>query len=91
MGMKASGKIIAAVIAGLFAVESYAATTTTSTPTPAPTVKCKGVNNCKSMGACKTGANNCGGKNACRSLNPTNIVTNLTAKECVAKGGSVVK
>jgi len=89
--MKANGKIIAAVIAGLFAVESYAAITTTSSSIPAPTVNCKGINNCKSAGACKAGANNCGGKNACRSLNPNSIVTNLTAEECVDHGGHVVK
>lgn len=82
--------IIAAVIAGLFATESYAATTS-STPIAAPTVKCMGVHNCKSMGACKAGTNGCGGKNACRAIDSKNIVTNLTAQECDDKGGTVVQ
>ena len=82
--------IIAAVIAGLFATESYAATTST-TPVPIPAVKCMGAHNCKSMGACKAGANGCGGKNACKAVNQKSIVTNLTAQECEDKGGTVVQ
>ncbi|HEV2613221.1 MAG TPA: hypothetical protein VGV92_00760 [Gammaproteobacteria bacterium] len=90
--MNSQGKraIIAAVIAGLFATESYAATPS-STPVAAPTVNCMGVHNCKSMGACKSGANGCGGKNACRAINPKSIVTNLTAQQCDDKGGTVVQ
>ncbi|HEV2613234.1 MAG TPA: hypothetical protein VGV92_00825 [Gammaproteobacteria bacterium] len=91
--MNSHGKhaIIAAVIAGLFATESYAATTSSTTPAPTPAVKCMGVHNCKSMGACKSGANGCGGKNACRAIDPKSIVTNLTAQQCDDKGGTVVQ
>lgn len=90
MSLNRKGALITAVVAGLLATQSYAADTNTIPATA--TVKCMGVNNCKSMGACKAGASSsCGTKNACRSLNPKNIVTNLTAKECEEHGGSVVK
>ena len=90
MNIQRKHAIIAAVIAGLCATESYAATTS-STPVQAPTVKCMGAHNCKAMGACKAGANGCGGKNACKAVNPKSIVTNFTAQECEDKGGTVVQ
>jgi hypothetical protein len=92
MSMKNKGAIIAAVIAGLFVTESYAAGLNgLSIATAAGTVHCMGMHNCKSMGACKAGTNGCGGKNACRALNPKSITDGLTAKECTDKGGTVVQ
>jgi hypothetical protein len=87
MHSKSKGAIIAAVVASLFATTAVAASSDTEA-----TIKCMGINNCKSMGGCKAGAsNNCGGKNSCKSLNSKSIVTNLTAKECEDHGGTVVK
>ncbi|MDX2164071.1 MAG: hypothetical protein SFW07_01505 [Gammaproteobacteria bacterium] len=90
MSIQRKRAIIAAVIAGLFATESYAVAISPA-PVPASTVKCMGAHNCKAMGACKSGANGCGGKNACKAVNPKSIVTNLSAQECTDKGGTVVQ
>jgi uncharacterized membrane protein len=87
MSIKKKGMIITAVVASLFATASFADSSTSSDTK----IKCMGVNNCKSMGACKAGSNNCGSKNACRSLNPKSIVNNFTAKECEDHGGTIVK
>lgn len=77
MNLQRKHAIIAAVIAGLFTTESYAARSST-TPVGAPTVKCMV-------------ANSCGTKNSCGAANSKSIVTNLTAKECTDKGGKVVE
>jgi uncharacterized membrane protein len=51
------------------------------------TVKCLGVNDCKGKGSCKSAKNDCKGENACKGQS----FTELTKKECRAKGGKVEK
>jgi hypothetical protein len=51
------------------------------------TVKCGGVNACKGHSACKTATNACKGQNACKGTG----MTEMTAKECAAKGGKELK
>lgn len=50
-------------------------------------VKCSGVNSCKGHSACKTETNACKGQNGCKGKG----FTEVTAKECAAKGGKEVK
>jgi hypothetical protein len=79
VSMKGKGAVIAAAVASLF----LAGCTDMNTPTqmPAPvgvkTVHCLGIS-----------INRCGGKNGC----PTkSIMTNLTAKQCLDQGGTIVQ
>lgn len=51
------------------------------------TVKCGGVNACKGHSACKTATNACKGQNSCKGTG----FSEMTAKECAAKGGKEVK
>jgi uncharacterized membrane protein len=48
-------------------------------------VKCAGVNECKGHGSCASAHNACAGQNGCKGQG----VTDTTAKECKAKGGTV--
>jgi hypothetical protein len=50
-------------------------------------VKCNASNDCKGKGGCKSAKNDCKGHNACKGQSFTMA---SDAKECAAKGGSVV-
>jgi hypothetical protein len=73
--MNKSSKIItAAAIAGLYlgtlAVKTYAADAGSSAPSTEKSkdakASCKGHNDCKGKGGCKTSDNGCKGKNSCK-------------------------
>lgn len=49
-------------------------------------VKCKGVNECKGHGACKSEANACAGQNGCKGQG----FVETAATECTQKGGTVM-
>lgn len=73
---KTVGLVIAAAAAAMFASASFADTTTSTTTTTVDSVKCAGIN------ACKTASNSCKGQG-------TTMVA--SEKDCTDKGGSVVK
>jgi hypothetical protein len=90
--MKLNSKTLALVTttAMLFAnvslaTNQYAAASSTTTDKP---VKCMGINACKGQSGCKTAANACKGQNSCKGKGWL-MVDN--EKECVDKGGTVVK
>jgi hypothetical protein len=49
-------------------------------------VHCAGINACKGQGGCAGAHNACAGKNACKGQG----ITDTTAADCKAKGGTVV-
>ena len=49
-------------------------------------VHCKGVNECKGHGACKSEANACSGQNGCKGQG----FVEMNEKDCKDKGGSVM-
>ena len=51
-------------------------------------VKCSGVNSCKGTSECKTATNACKGQNSCKGHG---WVYTKTAKQCMEKGGKVVR
>lgn len=51
------------------------------------TVRCVGVNDCKGKGSCKSARNDCKGQNGCKGQS----FSELTQKECDARGGKVEK
>ena len=48
-------------------------------------VHCAGINACKGQGGCAGAHNACAGKNACKGQG----ITNTSAADCKAKGGTV--
>jgi hypothetical protein len=70
-----AGAAVAGLLTGSFAVRAYAASTTSTKAgvalqTMADAEKgkhaCKGLNECKGQGGCKTGDNGCKTKNSCK-------------------------
>lgn len=51
------------------------------------TVKCKGANECKGKGGCKSAENACKGKNSCKG----HVFEAKDEKECKDMGGTVTK
>jgi len=51
-------------------------------------VHCSGINSCKGKSACKTASNSCKGQNTCKGQG---WVSAKSAKDCEAKGGTVVE
>lgn len=80
------GALIAAAVAGLFVAGSAMAAD--DGKSEAKTVKCSGTNACKGHGACAGAGHECAGKNACKGQGWEKT---SSAKECMDKGGKVVK
>lgn len=81
---KRHGLMLAMAAAGLFASQGLL-----MTPVQAEEaiIHCGGVNTCKVTSDCKTADNACRGQNACKGHG----FKKLTAAECSAQGGKVVK
>jgi hypothetical protein len=88
---KMTGAVVASVVAGLFAANAFAASSTTKdskdSKTTSAKVKCSGVNDCKGKGECSQDDHGCSGNNSCKGKG---WVTMDSAKACTAKGGKVL-
>ena len=80
---KLSGIALATAAAGLFATAAVSPAYAGS----ADKVHCMGVNGCKGKGECATASNACKGQNACKGKG----WVSMSAKDCQAKKGKVVK
>ncbi len=81
--MTIKGTMIAAAVAGLFAMgASGVASAKTGSE-----VMCQGVNSCKGTSACKGASHACAGQNGCKGQG----MTKMSKKECKAKGGRIAK
>ncbi|MCG3176789.1 MAG: hypothetical protein MOGMAGMI_01753 [Candidatus Omnitrophica bacterium] len=63
MSSQKKSKLLAASVAGLMAVSTFAAL---STPAHAENVPCYGINACKGTGECGGQGHSCHGQNACK-------------------------
>ena len=54
---------------------------------PAEKVRCQGINECKGKGECGSATYDCAGNNECKGKGWVSV----TAKECTAKKGTVLK
>ncbi len=80
--MSIKGTMIAASVAGLFAMGASGVAAAKS----GDEVMCDGVNACKGTGSC-TGANNaCAGQNGCKGQGHVK----MSKEDCKAKGGKVL-
>ncbi|MBI3251951.1 MAG: hypothetical protein HYZ52_01340 [Candidatus Omnitrophica bacterium] len=77
MASNKKSKLIAASVAGLMALGSFAAFSTTAR---AEDVNCMGVNACKGMGDCGGKGNSCAGKNACKGQGFVKVSSDACAK-----------
>ncbi len=87
MDLKIKGLLIAgavATLAGCGGAAPAAPGATVPTGATEAKVKCIGVNECKSKGACAQADHACGGKNECKGKGVTLLPTET---ECTAKGG----
>ena len=84
--MSSKGMLIAGAVATLFLSGAVVAQ---AEDKAGGDIKCAGVNACKGKGACAggTGGNECAGKNSCKGQG----VSEMSAADCTAKGGKVVK
>ncbi len=80
---KLTGLVIAAGVAGAFALASAPAMATGN----GKTVHCYGVNSCKGKGSCKTANNACKGLNSCKGKG----IIDMSKAECKKQGGTIVK
>ena len=83
--MNIKGTMIAASVAGLFAMGASAAAS--AADKKGEEVMCSGINGCKGQGSCHGANNACAGKNGCKGQG--NMKT--TKDNCLAKGGKIVK
>ena len=85
--MKSKGMLLAGAVATLFL--SGAVVAQAEEKAGGDMIKCAGVNACKGQSACAggSGGNSCHGKNACKGQG----VSELSAADCTAKNGKVVK
>jgi len=81
--MSIKGAMIAASVAGLFAVGA----SSVAFAKKGDEVMCSGVNACKGLSACKGGDNACKGKNGCKGQGNMK----MSKADCEAKGGKAVK
>jgi uncharacterized membrane protein len=81
---KVTGAVVATVVAGLFAANTYAADAGTA---KAGKVKCSAVNECKGKGECSAEGHSCAGHNDCKGKG---WITLADAKTCTDKKGTVV-
>lgn len=84
--MSSKGMLIAGAVATLFLSGAVVAQ---AEDKAGGEVKCAGVNECKGKGSCAggTGGNSCAGMNSCKGKG----VVDMSAADCTAKGGKVVK
>ncbi|HVT10612.1 MAG TPA: hypothetical protein VHO67_24295 [Polyangia bacterium] len=80
--MSIKGAMIAASVAGLFAMGASGVASAASTEQ----VTCSGINSCKGTGSCHGPGHACAGQNGCKGQG--NTVT--TKDNCLAKGGKIV-
>jgi hypothetical protein len=80
--MSIKGAMIAASVAGLFAMGASGA----ASAKKGEDVMCSGINSCKGQSSCHGAGNACAGKNGCKGQG--NMKT--TKDDCLAKGGKVV-
>jgi hypothetical protein len=76
----AKGMMIAASVAGLFAMGASGAASAKDTD-----VMCHGVNACKGQSGCKGASNACKGQNGCKGQGNMK----MSKDECAKKGGTV--
>jgi hypothetical protein len=81
--MKPKTMIVASAAAALFLSGSVAARPAEAAG--GDEVRCAGINECKSHGACAGAGNACAGQNACKGQG----IVKTTAEDCKAKGGTV--
>ncbi len=80
--MSIKGAMIAASVAGLFAVGASGVASAKS----GDEVMCDGVNSCKGMGSCKGAHNACAGQNGCKGQGHVK----MSKDDCKAKGGKAL-
>jgi hypothetical protein len=80
--MSIKGAMIAASVAGLFAM---GASGVASAKSGEKDVMCEGVNSCKGTSACKGAGHACAGQNGCKGQGHVK----MSKDECKAKGGKV--
>ena len=80
--MSIKGAMIAASVAGLFAM---GASGVASAKSGEDEVMCDGVNSCKGTGACKGVHNACAGQNGCKGQGHMK----MSKEDCKAKGGKM--
>lgn len=85
-GSRAKGLVVASAVAALFASKAAVAGSHEG-KAEANKVKCEGVNECKGKGECGGATHDCAGKNECKGKGWIEI----TAEECKAKGGKILK
>ena len=85
--MNSKGMLIAGAVATLFLSGAVAAQA--EDKAGGDMIHCAGVNACKGQGSCAggTGGNSCAGMNSCKGKG----VVDMSAADCTAKGGTVVK
>lgn len=85
--MSSKGMLIAGAVATLFL--SGAVVAQAEEKAGGDMIKCSGVNACKGQSACAggSGGNSCHGANSCKGKG----VSEMSAADCTAKGGKVVK
>lgn len=87
--MSLQKKTVGATLATAAAAMFIAGAAMTVAPTAAKAdVKCAGINACKGQGSCKGAANDCKSHNACKGQG---WLTTGSDKECMDKGGTVIK
>ncbi len=79
------GAFVAAAVCSMFAAGNAAAGE--KTKEGAKAVQCAGINGCKGQGSCAGADNACKAQNSCKGKG---WVETSSAKECKAKGGTVV-
>lgn len=81
--MSIKGAMIAASVAGLFAM---GASGVASAAKGGGEVVCDGINSCKGTGSCHGVGHACAGQNGCKGQGHTKT----SKDECLAKGGKIV-
>lgn len=89
MNGQLKGAMIATAAASLFFASAALAqgSAQTNQKAEAQTVHCQGINACKGQGSCNGPGHGCNGENACKGKG----WVETTAKECKAKGGTILK
>ena len=76
-----------AASAALFALSSFAVSSTVVAAESGDAVHCYGVNSCKGTSDCKTAKHDCKGQNSCKGTG----FKEMSAKECTAAGGKTTE
>ena len=83
--MSIKGAMIAASVAGMFAVGVAGAAS--AADKKGEEVTCAGINACKGTGSCHGNGHACAGKNGCKGQGNTKT----SKDDCLTKGGKIVK